>query len=258
MRKTTVVSLIALLLIVLLAACTESEANNAAGTITALYNTVIAVSTETPLAFTQTVIESTPTLTATPSPQGTSTADTTPSTGACDQASLVADVTIPENTTMSAGQTFIKTWRLKNTGTCTWTTAYSVVFDNGYRMDSVSTLNFSSQIAPNQTVDISVTMRAPDELGTYIARWKLRNASGDTFGVGTDGTDPFSVRIIVAEPTITWTPTGTKTPTITKTPNITLTFTPQPTSTSAPATAVPTEVPTTVPTEVPTVEPTTG
>lgn len=49
-------------------------------------------------------------------------------TSVCDLAQFVKDVTIPDGTLLSPVQTFYKTWRLKNVGTCTWS-GYSVVFD---------------------------------------------------------------------------------------------------------------------------------
>src|SRR5512143_599465 len=50
-----------------------------------------------------------------------------------DWAQFVADVTIPDGTRFAPSATFQKTWRLKNIGTATWTTAYSLVFDSGDR-----------------------------------------------------------------------------------------------------------------------------
>jgi hypothetical protein len=41
----------------------------------------------------------------------------------CDRAAFVADVTVPDGTNFAPGTTFVKTWRLKNNGSCTWTTA---------------------------------------------------------------------------------------------------------------------------------------
>src|SRR5512143_3278895 len=40
----------------------------------------------------------------------------------CDWAQFVADVTVPDGTSYAPGTTFTKTWRLKNIGSCTWTT----------------------------------------------------------------------------------------------------------------------------------------
>jgi len=52
---------------------------------------------------------------------------TQPPPAGCDRAQFISDVTVPDGTTFAPGATFTKTWRLKNSGTCTWTlrTAWS-------------------------------------------------------------------------------------------------------------------------------------
>src|SRR5512134_797366 len=65
-----------------------------------------------------------------------------------DRAQFVADVTIPDGTRFSPGTTFTKTWRLRNIGTCTWTTAYTMVFDSGTQMGSTTSVAFPSSVAP--------------------------------------------------------------------------------------------------------------
>ena len=52
----------------------------------------------------------------------------------CDWAQFIADVTVPDGTTYTPGATFQKTWRLKNIGTCTWTTSYALIFDSGNQL----------------------------------------------------------------------------------------------------------------------------
>ena len=129
---------------------------------------------------------------------------TTPSPGGatqvpCDRAEFEKDVTYPDNTAVDPGQTFVKTWRLKNTGTCTWTSAYSIVFVSGDSMDGpASTALTSGTVAPGKSVDVSVTLTAPDTGGTYRGNWKLRNGSNQIFGVGNDASKPFWVQIDVA------------------------------------------------------------
>src|SRR5512145_1793119 len=59
-----------------------------------------------------------------------------------DRAQFIADVTVPDGTRFDPGATFKKTWRLKNIGTCTWTTSYSLVFDSGEKMGAASSITF--------------------------------------------------------------------------------------------------------------------
>src|SRR3990172_2713051 len=58
-----------------------------------------------------------PDVTATPPGEGTPTG-ATPTSGVCDQAEFVEDITYPDDTTVTPGAEFIKTWQLQNTGSC--------------------------------------------------------------------------------------------------------------------------------------------
>ena len=149
-----------------------------------------------------------PTITPTPTTIPTSFPTSTPplaQASLCDKAAFVADVTIPDGTSFSAGAQFTKVWRLRNVGTCTWTSSYSVVFYKGEQMAGKS-VNIPSTVAPGQTVDISVNLIAPGLLGSYRSEWILRNPSGALFGGGAKGTNPLWVVInVISTPTPTQT-----------------------------------------------------
>jgi hypothetical protein len=51
-------------------------------------------------------------------------------------------------------------------------------------------------VAPGETIDLSLTLTAPDTGGTYRGDYKLRDASNVLFGLG-DGTKPFWVQVKV-------------------------------------------------------------
>jgi len=121
----------------------------------------------------------------------------------CDWAQFVTDVTIPDGTSFSAGATFAKTWRLKNIGTCTWSTSYSLVFSSGEKMGGPDSVALTSNVAPGQTVDLTVNLTAPATSGSYRGFWLLKNASGGLFGIGTTAAKPFWVTINVLKPFIT-------------------------------------------------------
>jgi hypothetical protein len=121
----------------------------------------------------------------------------TPSSQACDRANFVKDVTIPDNSRQSPGSTFVKTWRLENAGTCTWTPDYSLIFVSGDSMSAPASVPLNTTVAPGSTVDVSVTFQAPESDGSYRSDWKLRNASNLVFGTGSDGTKSFWVQINV-------------------------------------------------------------
>ncbi|MGZ9224378.1 MAG: NBR1-Ig-like domain-containing protein, partial [Anaerolineales bacterium] len=117
----------------------------------------------------------------------------------CDSAQFVSDLTIPDGSSFSPGATFIKTWRLMNSGTCTWTESYHIRFDSGHAMGSSIPVKLPVSVAPGQTVDISVSLTAPLTGGHYKGYWKLTNASATPFGMGDSASDPFWVDINVIE-----------------------------------------------------------
>lgn len=127
---------------------------------------------------------------------------------ACDiaQAGNPIDVTIPDDTQFFPGHFFSKTWRLVNTGTCTWTQNYSVVWFSGDNLGLVSAQYFGKDVTPGEYVDITVDMSSPLSPGTYQSNWILRNNQGNLFGIGPQGNAPFWVRIVVI-PLETNTPT---------------------------------------------------
>ena len=113
----------------------------------------------------------------------------------CNGATFLADVTVRDGTIFDANANFTKTWRLKNTGTCTWTETYDVVFLDGVRMGAPTVVDLPKAVRPGQEVEISVGMVAPNSAGNYRGNWKLRDDKGVTFGVGRNA--PFYVDIIV-------------------------------------------------------------
>jgi hypothetical protein len=54
-------------------------------------------------------------------------------------------------------------------------------------------------VAPGQTVDVSMLMRAPIKPGNYRGNFKFQNAAGVQFGLGRDKENPFWVEINVQE-----------------------------------------------------------
>jgi len=122
----------------------------------------------------------------------------------CDRAQFVTDVTIPDGTDFAPGATFTKTWRLRNNGTCTWTSGYALVFDSGVALGGPASQQLTTgTVAPGQTIDVSVNLTAPAAVGTYRGNWRLRNASGAVFGIGPAGNLPFWVEVEVPPPAAT-------------------------------------------------------
>jgi hypothetical protein len=186
MRK--IIIPITLLLTVLLAACgagTPAEPTATPVDINAIQTqavqTVVAGVTQTALAMptetlvpTETII---PTETLTLTPEATATA----TVNLCDNSVFVEDVSVTDGMQMTAGQAFVKTWKIKNVGSCTWTRTYTIRYGYGDRMSGRDTY-LTAEILPNQEAEISVEMAAPSVAGTYRGYWVLFNNNGYSFG----------------------------------------------------------------------------
>jgi len=122
--------------------------------------------------------------TSTEAPDGSETPEVTPTATEkpCDMASFVKDVTIIDGTEMTPGETFTKTWQVRNEGSCTWTSGYELILDEGEAMGGTSPQQLTADsVAPGDTLDVSVELTAPSDLGTYRGVWHLTNPQGDIF-----------------------------------------------------------------------------
>src|SRR5215207_6489479 len=102
----------------------------------------------------------------------------TPSpTPSCREGAVfVEDVTVPDNTRLTAGEEFTKTWKLQNTGSCSWTD-YTIAFVSGDQMDASDIVPVPETEA-SAKVDVSIDLVAPSEDGAYTGNFELRNAEG--------------------------------------------------------------------------------
>ncbi|MDR0967202.1 MAG: peptidoglycan DD-metalloendopeptidase family protein [Myxococcales bacterium] len=105
--------------------------------------------------------------------------------------------TIPDDTSFTPGQTFTKTWTLKNTGNTYWTkaAAYRFISTGGTQLSSITSVDLVSNetIAPGATKTWSVSMTAPSTPGSYTHNWRM-SQNGSGFG------GAVSVRIKVVAP----------------------------------------------------------
>lgn len=138
----------------------------------------------------------TPTVTATPTATAspTATATATPTPTVCRYDAALAAVLSPEaGTALSPGQEFTQRWRLTNSGNCPWASSFSLGHTNGWRLEAPASVSVA-RLAPGESVEVSVLMRAPAAAGAYTAGWRLRDGSGNYFG------PEFTVKIVVAVP----------------------------------------------------------
>lgn len=166
----------------------------------------------------------TPTVTATPmppTPTANSTAQTATPTSTKpvspgftgENATYIADVTIPDGTIVAAGSTFVKTWTIKNTGKTTWTKDYQLIYLEGVMgTNDLKAVKLTDAVAPGGTVDISVEFTAPQTNGPYVSYWKMFNSAGYVFG------DAINVKFVVGIPSTTATAPTPETTPVTPTP----------------------------------------
>jgi hypothetical protein len=108
-------------------------------------------------------------------------------------ASYVADVTIPDDTELVPGTSFVKTWRIRNSGTCDWGDGFSLVFSSGDQMGAPGLVAVPATAA-GSTADVSVNLTAPNSYGTYRGNWRMQSDEGVLFG------STVYVRIVVPSP----------------------------------------------------------
>jgi surface antigen len=124
-----------------------------------------------------------------------------------DKASWVSE-TISDNTKMTGGSSFNKTWTIKNSGTSTWTSSYKLKYasNQGGRLSSTSEVKISGSISPGKTYTFTVPMKAPaaqTSEKTYREDWKFTNASGSTISVGSSSTIWAQIKVSATAPPLT-------------------------------------------------------
>jgi hypothetical protein len=116
----------------------------------------------------------------------------------CNWVQFISDVTIPDNWETTPNDHFTKTWRLKNIGSCTWTSGYALVFDHGDQMGAPASQQLTTgTVAPGQTIDVSVDLLSPAADGTYQGYFKLKASDSSIFGIGASADGAFWVKIVV-------------------------------------------------------------
>jgi len=96
----------------------------------------------------------------------------------------VKDITIADGTDLTADQSFTKTWRLYNAGTCTWKSNYEIYFTSGNGMSAPAHVDLNDTVAPGEYTDVSIKMIAPHDTGSYAGYWLMRSGNGVSFGWG--------------------------------------------------------------------------
>jgi hypothetical protein len=221
--KTKTTAIIMTALIMFISACGGSEAEatptlsvGAIQTIAVatfsggLTQTALAAPTNTPVPTnTLSATFSAPTF-ANVTPFGTSIISSSP-VAVCNGLAYVNDVTIPDNTPMTPGQAFTKTWKVRNSGTCAWDAGFKFALTGGDAMGG-ATYSLPQSVPANTQIDISIAMTAPSKTGSIRGNWRMSTAAGQFFG------DEIYVVVLVGGAGGTATNTSAPAPTETPTP----------------------------------------
>jgi len=102
---------------------------------------------------------------------------------ACNSSTFLSDVTIPDGTEMKPGQEFTKVWQVKNSGTCTWDSGYTLVYIGGNIISDSQPFNvYIDTVFAEEITNVGVELVAPAAPGTYEGHWRLRSDLGYFFG----------------------------------------------------------------------------
>jgi hypothetical protein len=202
MRKAIFPACVLILIALLLGSCgagTTIEPTpdvNAARTSAA--KTVVSELTLTAAVFTP-ILEVLSTETATLAPEATATTTTpvvivTNASGVPVQISATAvpcdsmtfnpatvDINIPDGSQMTPGQEFVKTWKVRNNGSCAWNEGYGLIFSYGDKM-SGQPEPIGTVVQVGQEVEISISLKAPAKANEYTSAWQMASDKGIPFG----------------------------------------------------------------------------
>ncbi len=135
----------------------------------------------------------TPTPTSTPE-QVLFTPTATVMVSCTNTAGFFGDVTIPDGTSLQQNVPFVKTWAIRNEGTCSWGPDYSLIFFGGDQMSGPLSVPLPA-VMPEEIGRISVDLKSPSSGGTFTGIWVFQDPSGKRFGVNSEGIDQIWVKI---------------------------------------------------------------
>jgi hypothetical protein len=107
----------------------------------------------------------------------------TPPSATGDDLKWIADVSYPDCSVLSPGEEFVKTWKVQNSGTSTWTKDYYLLWTdiknydpNNYKKVVVqSEKKLGEEIKPGDQVELDMKIVAPDTNGVYKIFYVMMN-----------------------------------------------------------------------------------
>lgn len=148
---------------------------------------------ETPPAY---FIPPTAAATSAPEPSATPVSVITPvfkpteDAGCSNLLAYIKDLSIPDGSMFSPGESIDKRWQVENQGTCNWNSRYSLRLTGGDPMGASTEQSLFPALAGNQAV-IRINFIAPAEGGKYRSSWQAYSPDSKAFG------DPIFIEIDV-------------------------------------------------------------
>jgi len=99
----------------------------------------------------------------------------------CYNSALVSE-TIPSGSRLHPGERFVKTWQIKNIGTCDWNREFKITYVGGYDFQGADTTRIREKVTAGSTVEVSMSIDAPNDLTSYSSSWQIATDEGVLFG----------------------------------------------------------------------------
>jgi hypothetical protein len=106
---------------------------------------------------------------------------------------FLSDLTIPDGTIVSPGDSLDKRWQVENSGTCNWDSGHSLRLVAGPDLGAPVEQGLFPARSGARTM-IRLLFTAPQEPGTYRSAWQAYDPQGKPFG------DSFFIEFVVSEP----------------------------------------------------------
>ena len=139
--------------------------------------------------------------TATPASPALATLPESQASACLESMSVLGESGYLDATPAQEGAALVRTWHVRNSGTCAWTTEYSLVLVEGDSF-GMAPVPLAAPVAPGEESDLQILLTVPSSPGLYSGGWALQSPEGDLLGAGSR---PLRVRINVgstpAEPT---------------------------------------------------------
>ena len=110
--------------------------------------------------------------------------------GCSNLLAYIKDLTIPDGSMFSPGESIDKRWLVENQGTCNWSSRYSLRLTGGDPMSASTEQSLYPALAGNQAV-IRINFKAPAEGGKYRSSWQAYTPDSRAFG------DPIFIEVQV-------------------------------------------------------------